>query len=196
MTKNESTALAAEIEQYLQSHLKGKRCQHVLSVRDMAVDLAKKYQADIDKVNLAALLHDSARWMSVQELYEAAQDYGIQLDEIEQQNASLLHATVGAAIAAARFGVSDPEILNAIRAHTTGNGAMTLMDKILYVADFSEPTRIHEGADVVRELAYQDLERAVFEVSRYKIQYLLDKGVLIHPNTIDAYNRALREIRK
>ena len=71
---------------------------------------------------------------------------------------------------------------------------MTLIDKILYVADFAEPKRHHAEAHSVRELAYQDLDKAVFETSRYKIEYLLAKGVLIHPHTIDAYNSALQEI--
>ena len=71
---------------------------------------------------------------------------------------------------------------------------MTLIDKILYVADFAEPKRDHAEADAVRELAYKDLNKAVFEVSRYKIEHLLAKGVLIHPHTIDAYNSALQEI--
>jgi predicted HD superfamily hydrolase involved in NAD metabolism len=145
-------------------------------------------------VNLAALLHDCAKWMSTRELYEATANYGIQLDEVERVNPSLLHAIIGAEFAVERFSVSQPEILNAIRAHTTGNGAMTLTDKILYVADFAEPKRTHEEADLVRKLAYENLNRAVFEVSRYKIEHLLTKGVVIHPNTINAYNSALREI--
>ena len=185
---------AVEIEKYLKSKLTPERYTHVLSVRELALDLAKRYGADLRKVNLAVLLHDCAKWMRTSEQYEAAANHEIQLDEIERRNPSLLHAPVGAEFAVSHFDVDTPEILNAIRVHTTGSGKMTLIDKILYVADFAEPKRDHAEAHAVRELAYQDLNKAVFEVSRYKIEHLLAKGVLIHPHTIDAYNSALQEI--
>ena len=185
-----------EIEKYLKSKLTSERYRHVLSVRELAIDLAKKYGADLRKVNLAALLHDCAKWMRTSELYEAAANHQIQLDEIECHNPSLVHAPIGAMLAVSHFDVDSPEILNAIRIHTTGSGKMTLIDKILYVADFAEPKRNHVEAHSVRELAYQDLDKAVFETSRYKIEHLLAKGVLIHPHTIDAYNSALQEISK
>ncbi len=185
---------AVEIEKYLKSKLPPKRYTHVLSVRGLALDLAEKHGADLRKVNLAALLHDCAKWMKNSEQYEAAASHGIQLDEVERHNPSLLHALIGVEFAVSRFDVEDPEVLNAIRIHTTGSGKMTLIDKILYVADFAEPKRDHAEADAVRALAYQNLSKAVFEVSRYKIEHLLAKGVLIHPYTIDAYNSALQEI--
>lgn len=183
-----------EIEEYLKEKLKPRRYAHVLSVRDTAIDLARKYTADPHKVNFAALLHDCAKWMSPEELYESAAHYGLRLDEIERANPSVLHARIGAELAIERFSVSHPEILSAIRVHTTGSGTMTLIDKILYVADFAEPKRTYREAVLVRKLVYQDLNRAVLEVSRYKIERLLIKGAAIHPNTIDAYNSALREI--
>ena len=185
---------AVEIEKYIKSKLPPKRYAHVLSVRELALDLAEKHGADLRKVNLAALLHDCAKWMKNSEQYEAAASHGIQLDEVERHNPSLLHALIGVEFAVARFDVNNPEILNAIRIHTTGSGKMTLIDKILYVADFAEPKRDHLEAHAVRALAYQNLNKAVFEVSRYKIEHLLAKGVLIHPYTIDAYNSALQEI--
>lgn len=185
---------ALEIEKYLKSKLTPERYAHVLSVRELALDLAEKHAADLRKVNFAALLHDCAKWMQTSELYEIASDHRVQLDEIEYHNPSLVHAPIGAMLAVSHFDVDNPEILNAIRIHTTGSSKMTLTDKILYVADFSEPKRNHAAADAVRELAYQDLIKAVFEVSRYKIEHLLAKGVLIHPYTIDAYNSALQEI--
>ena len=185
---------AVEIDKYIKSKLMPERYAHVLSVRELALDLAKKYGADLWKVNLAVLLHDCAKWMRTSEQYEAVASHEIQLDEIERHNPSLLHALIGVEFAVSRFKVDNPEILNAIRVHTTGSGKMTLIDKILYVADFAEPKRNHAEAHSVRTLAYQNLNKAVFEVSRYKIEHLLAKGVLIHPHTIDAYNSALREI--
>ena len=183
-----------EVEQYLKEKLKPRRYAHVLSVRDTAVDLGRRYSADLQKLHFAALLHDCAKWMTPDELFESAVHYGLQLDAIEHLNPSILHARIGAELAVECFEIDHPEILSAIRLHTTGNGAMTLIDRILYVADFAEPKRTYGEANVVRKLAYQDLNRAVFEVSRYKIERLLIKGAAIHPKTIDAYNSALQAI--
>ena len=182
-----------EIEQYLKEKLKPRRYTHVLSVRDTSVDLGRRYSADLQKLHYAALLHDCAKWMSPEELFESAVRFELQLDSIERANPSILHARIGAELAVERFDIHHPEILGAIRVHTTGKGAMTLIDRILYVADFSEPKRTYSEADLVRKLAYQDLNRAVLEVSRFKIERLLIKGAPVHPNTIDAYNAALRE---
>ena len=183
-----------EIEKYLKAKLERKRYKHVLSVRDTAVDLARIYEADLEKTNLAALLHDCAKWMNTRQLYEAVADYEIQLDEFEQIHTSLLHAIVGAELAIALFSVTDEEILGAIRSHTKGNRSMTLLDKILYVADFAEPRRTYEEASTVLKLAHQDVDQGVFEVARHKIFNLLEKGVVIHPNTVAVYNGALRKI--
>ena len=86
---------AVEIEEYLKSKLTPERYAHVLSVRELALDLAKRYGADLRKVNLAVLLHDCAKWMRTSEEYEAAENHDIQLDEIERYNPSLLHALIG-----------------------------------------------------------------------------------------------------
>ena len=185
---------SVEIKDYLKVKLETKRYRHVLSVRDMAVELAGKYGADLQKTNLAALLHDCAKWMDTRQLFEAVADYEIQLDEFEQISASLLHALVGAELAIDIFSIGDEEILSAVRSHTKGNGAMTLVDKLLFVADFAEPKRSYPEAAAVRKIAMQDLNQAVFEVARIKIANLLDKGLVIHPDTIAVYNGALREI--
>ena len=96
---------AVEIEKYLKSKLTPERYTHVLSVRELALDLAKRYGADLRKVNLAVLLHDCAKWMRTSEQYEAAANHEIQLDEIERHNPSLLHAPVGAEFAVSHFDV-------------------------------------------------------------------------------------------
>ena len=132
--------------------------------------------------------------MNTRQLYEAVADYEIQLDEFEQLNTSLLHAIVGAELAINLFSVTDEEVLSAIRSHTKGSEVMTLPDKILYVADFAEPRRTYEEAGTVRKLAHQDLDQAVFEVARHKISNLVEKGVVIHPDTVSVYNSALRKI--
>lgn len=202
-TKNDNVGRAellahpksVQIDAYLEAKLEDKHYRHVLSVRDMAVELAVKYGADPQKTNLAALLHDCARWMDTRQLFEAIADYQIQLDEIERINASLLHALVGAELALEIFSVGDEEILGAVRSHTKGSRSMTLVDKVLFVADFSEPNRTYPEAETVRKIAKQDLNQAVFQVAKFKINDLLDRGKVIHPDTIAVYNGVLREIK-
>lgn len=184
-----------EIQQYLSDNLSAKRFQHVLAVQEMAIDLACRHKADVWHANLAALLHDSAKWMSAKELYSAVRSYEIRLDPIEEVNPSLLHPLIGVKLAVEKFAVTELEVLEAIRNHTTGTPSMGVISQILYVADFAEPTRTHNAVHVVRELAYTDLGRAVHHVARAKIEHLLDKGVMIHPNTLHTYNSTLESVK-
>ena len=183
-----------EIQQYLSDKLSAKRLQHVLAVQEMAIDLACIHKADAWHANLAALLHDSAKWMPPQALYSAVRSYEIRLDPIEEVTASLLHPLIGVKLAVEKFAVTELEVLEAIRNHTTGNPSMGVISQILYVADFAEPTRTHNAVHIVRELAYTDLGRAVHHVARAKIEHLLDKGVRIHPNTLHTYNSTLESV--
>ena len=180
-----------EIQQYLSDKLSEKRFQHVLAVQEMAIDLACSHKADVWHANLAALLHDSAKWMNAKELYSAVRSYEIRLDPIEEVNPSLLHPLIGVKLAVEKFAVTELEVLEAIRNHTTGNPSMGVISQILYVADFAEPTRTHQAVHVVRELAYTDLGRAVHHVAHAKMAHLLAKGVMIHPNTLHTYNSTL-----
>lgn len=180
-----------EIQNYLSDKLTSERLAHVLSVQETAIGLARFHQADVWKINLAALLHDVVKWMDDGHLYAAAADYNIELDPIEKIMPALLHAIIGVKYAITLFNVTDLDVLEAIRNHTTGNSSMGITAKLLYVADFSEPTREYKEADYVRELAQKDLNQAVHYVARYKIEYLLKKGWIIHPNTLRTYNNTL-----
>ena len=182
-----------EIQQYLSDKLSEKRFQHVLSVQELTVDLARVHGANVWHANLAALLHDSAKWMSSKELYSEIERYGIRLDPVEKANPSLLHPLIGVKLAIEKFTVTELEVLEAIRNHTTGSPSMGVLSQVLYVADFAEPTRTHEEAAVARELAYASLRQAVHYVARTEIVYLLEKGVLIHPNTLHTYNSTLED---
>ncbi len=180
-----------EIQQYLSNKLTAKRYRHVLSVQEMAVDLARCHKADVWKASLAALLHDCAKWMDAQQLYRTAARYDIELHPVEQVTPALLHAIVGVKLAVEKFAVTDLEVLEAIRNHTTGSASMGVMSQVLYVADFAESTRTHKAVHVVRKLAYTHLEEAVHYVARAKIEHLLQKETMIHPNTLHTYNSTL-----
>ena len=181
-----------EIQHHLFEKLSPERYEHVLSVQETAVALARCHNADVWKTSLAALLHDVAKWMSDDQLYTAVSRYEIELDPIEKIMPALLHAIVGVKCAIELFEITDLDILEAIRSHTTGNASMGLIAKIIYVADFAEPTREYREAAQVRKLAETALEQAVHTVAHYKIDYLLQNGGIIHPNTIHTYNSMLK----
>lgn len=185
---DECGGTAVALQEYLAEKLTERRYHHVLSVKEMAIELAQCHAVDVGKTRLAALLHDCAKWMNREELYRTAARYEIHLDAVEQVTPALLHAIIGVKLAEEQFGVADTGVLEAIRWHTTGHPSMGPIAQVLYVADFAEPTRTHEGVDVVRELAYTQLSRAVHHVASYKIQHLLEKKVMIHPNTLHTYN--------
>ena len=187
-TEHRAHPKSVEIQAYLSAKLTPKRYHHVLAVQELAIELARCHGVDVWKTNLAALLHDCAKWMNAEELFSASTHYEIRLDPVEQVTPALLHAIVGVKLAVEQFAVTDMEVLEAIRSHTTGSPSMGSIAQVLYVADFAEPTRTHEAGKVVREMGFMDLRRAVHHVARYKIQHLLQKRVMIHPNTLHTYN--------
>lgn len=184
-----------EIRRKLKEMLNDKRYEHSLSVQRMARRLAKIHGADEEKASLAGLVHDCAKWMSPFQSFRAAKRYGIKLDSIERKQPGILHAIIGGELASDLFGIDDPEILSAIKSHTTGCSQMSLMDKILYVADYAEPLREYTGAAKVRKLAYENIDIAMLEAIEQKIRRLLEKRYLIHPRTITARNEILRKLR-
>lgn len=177
-----------EIKRILKSKLNVNRFTHTLSVQDLAVRLAKVYKIDESKARLTGLLHYCAKWMSPEKLMQAVEHYGIELDEIERRQSQILHAIVGAYWAKDYFHMHDEEILRAIKLHTTGDVQMSLLDKVIYVADYAEPTREYSGAKQIYELAFEDIDRATLETANQKILYLIKKGALIHPKTIRMRN--------
>ena len=179
-----------QIQQYLLEKFDKERYEHIYSVQETAVSLAICHKVDVWKTHLAALLHDVVKWMSDDELYENAARHNIELDPIEKKMPALLHAIIGVKYAIDLFEVTDLDVLEAIRCHTTGNASMGTTAKLIYIADFAEPTREYSEAELVRELAKTDLELAVNRVARYKIEFLLKKGWIIHPNTLRTYNNS------
>ena len=169
------------------SYLKNKRIPHVLGTEQEAIRLAERYGADVEKARVAALLHDCTKKLNMEEQLELCGRYGIQLDELEQKALKLLHAKTGAAIAREVFGMPQ-EVYDAIYWHTTGKGNMTLLEKILYVADYMEPNRDFEGVERLRELAYSDLDAAVLLGCEMSIQDIEERGQPVHFRTQEAYD--------
>jgi predicted HD superfamily hydrolase involved in NAD metabolism len=184
-----------EIVGKLKEMLDDERFTHSMAVSELAVKLSKRYGYDPAKAELAGLVHDCAKCMSPALLIKKVYEYGIELDEIERRYPALWHPIVSAYVARDEFGVEDEEILSAVRLHTTGDGEMGLLDKIIYVADYADPTREYPESEKVRRLAFKNLDRALLETTKQKIIYVLGKGkVMIHPRTVAAHNSAVEAV--
>ena len=167
------------------SYLKHKRIPHVLGTEQEAIRLAERYGADVEKARVAALLHDCTKKLSMEEQLVLCRQYGIALDELEQKALKLLHAKTGAAIARDVFGVDD-EIYRAIWWHTTGHAGMTLLEKIMYLADYIEPTRDFPGVEELRRACYEDLDKGLLMGLEMTVREMEDMGNPVHRATLEA----------
>ncbi|MGT2712175.1 bis(5'-nucleosyl)-tetraphosphatase (symmetrical) YqeK [Streptococcus oriscaviae] len=164
-----------------------QRFQHVLGVEEVALALAEQYGCDTRKASLAALLHDYAKEVENQVFIDLIAKYDLDKDLLNWDN-NIWHGVVGAYKIAEDFGLKDPEIFQAIQRHTVGASQMTLLDKVLYVADYIEPNRDFPGVEEARRLAKCDLDQAVAYETAQTIAYLAKKRIPIHPQTLKTYN--------
>lgn len=166
---------------YIRKKLKKKldedRYEHTLGVAFTASCLAMRYGADLYKAEVAGLLHDCAKYLPDDIKIERCRKYNISITDAEYANPSLLHAKLGAFLAMDKYKIKDMEIINAILNHTTGKPAMTLLEKIVFVADYIEPRR-DKAANLpqVRKMAFEDLDRAVWMIMEDTLTYLEKKG--------------------
>lgn len=176
-----------EALEIVKKQLTEHRYQHTLGVMETAISLAKRYGADEKKAELAAIFHDYAKFRPKEEMKQIILAQNMPNDLLAY-NSELWHAPVGAYLVQTEAGIHDEEILNAIRYHTSGRSDMTLLEKIVYVADYIEPGRIFPGVEDVRELAQHDLDEALIQALKNTVQFLLKKNQPIYPATIDTYN--------
>ena len=167
------------------SMIRAKRIAHVKGTEEEAVRLARRWGADEEHARRAAILHDCTKYLELDEQLQLCAKYGIVLDELEQQAVKLLHSKTGACVARHVYGVSD-DIYEAIFWHTTGKADMTLLEKLLYIADYMETTRAFPGVERLRALAYEDLDAAVLLGCEMSIQEMAERGLPVHPNTVKA----------
>lgn len=172
----------------IKKYMTDERFKHTLGVVKTAVKLAKLYGESPENAEIAALFHDIARDFSDDELIQLSRQYGFTVEEIEVSVPQLLHGKVGAALAKDKYGVKDKNILDAICFHTTGRKKMTKLDKIIFIADMVEPGRDFPGVEKLREVVWQDLNRAVLDGLNSTIKFVLERGLLIHPASIEARN--------
>lgn len=175
------------------SQMPEKRWIHTQGVMDTAVKLAEQYGANPEKADLAAILHDVAKYWPVLKLEEALVESGYQGDLFEHDK-QLWHAEVGAFIAERDYGITDQEVLNAIRYHTSGRVGMTLLDKVVCLADYIEPGRDFPGVNNIRELANHSLEGALAAAFDSTMSFLMSRKQIIYPLTLLARNDLIKQL--
>jgi len=173
------------------SYLKPKRMPHVLGTEQEAVRLVRRYGGDETQARIAALLHDCTKKLDMAQQLALCEKYGIMLDELEQKALKLLHSKTGAAIARDVFGVADA-VYDAILYHTTGKPDMTRLEKIIYLADYIEPTRDFPGVDALRKTVYEDLDKGLLMGLTMTIQEMEEMGNPVHHLTRDARDYLLK----
>jgi predicted HD superfamily hydrolase involved in NAD metabolism len=184
LNKKERIALIKELE----SELAYGRFVHTLDVAATAANLAMCYGADLDKAETAGLLHDCAKCMSLGKMLKICDKAGTDLSEFEKNSVSLLHSKAGAVLAESRYGVRDEDTLNAIRFHTTGRPGMSLLEKIVFVADYIEPGRDSApNLPQVRKLAYESIDDCVLQILKDTLRYLATTGSAVDPMTQKTY---------
>ena len=177
-----------KLHKKLQRALDEDRYLHTLGVEYTAAALAMKYSCNLKKARLAGLLHDCAKGMEASEYIEFADKYNIPVNEAERSNPGLLHAKIGGFLAMKKYHVSDPDIIEAILCHTTGKPDMTMLEKIIYVADYIEPGRDKmDRLPEIREAAFTDIDNALKMILEDTIKYIRQKGSVMDPMTEKTY---------
>lgn len=170
-----------------------RRWRHTEGVMTAAIELAKQYGEDPERAELAAILHDVAKFWPTDRQGSIIRDKGLCSDVLAYDK-ELWHAVVGAWVAEHEYGVTDRGVLDAIRYHTSGRRSMTRLEKIVWLADYIEPGRDFPGVDVIRAISYKCLDKAMLAGMDATIRFLMDKGKRIYPLTIEARNGLIEEI--
>lgn len=175
----------------IKERLSEKRYIHSVNVSSAAVELCRRYGGDEEKARLAGILHDITKEMPLSQQYEYIEKYGESLSVLERNNFAVIHQKSGAAYCALELGITDSEVLSAIRYHTTGRRDMALLEKIIYTADLISAERDYPDVAVMRGLAANNLDDAMLYAIKYTVNNLISKTQLLHPDTVECYNYLL-----
>ena len=172
----------------MEKKLDPKRYEHTLGVAYTAAALAMRHGADIRKAQIAGLLHDCAKCVEHKKKIRICEKHNIEINDIERKNPFLLHAKVGSYIAMRKYNVDDEDIIQAILNHTTGRPAMSLLEKIVYVADYIEPNRRQApNLAKIRKRAFKDIDKALIMILQDILVYLDSLNSDIDPMTRQTY---------
>lgn len=180
----------------LRERLTEKRFIHSLNVAESAKQLALIYGADAEKAYTVGLVHDCCKDTPAGLQLSYMLENKVELSEYELDVAKLYHAISGSVYAKNEFGITDEDMLNAIRYHTTGRKGMSLLEKVVFIADFISAERDYDGVDIMREKAGRSLEEAIVEGLGFTIKDLVNRNMVIHPDTIAAFNDALFSLQR
>lgn len=179
--------------------IKGKlnedRFIHSMGVADTAVLLAEKFGGDREKAYIAGLLHDVMKNESEEEQLKMMKKDGIILSQAEKNNPKLWHAMSGAAFIRHELGITDPDIVNAVRYHTTGRAGMSLLEKIIYTADFISPERNYPDVEVMRSLSFESLDKGDLYSLQFSLKRLSECKFVIHTDSVDFYNELVIKLK-
>lgn len=185
-----------EYQKIIKPHLSDKRYRHSCEVAKAAKRLAKKYGADPDKAEIAGILHDIMKDTPKDEQLKIMNRFGIILNDIEAVTPNLWHQISGAAYVEHELDIKDPEIISPIRWHTSGKKDMTLMEKVVFIADFVSDDRDYKGVDKMRAIAKESLDKAIIEGLSFTISELAQNEKAIISDTFDAYNDAVMSVMR
>ncbi len=178
-----------KLKKQLSKSMDAKRYEHTLGVAYTSAALAMCHNADMDKAYLAGLLHDCAKCLENEKKIHICEKHNIKISAAEEANPYLLHAKVGGYLAEKKYHVTDSEIINAIIYHTTGKPDMTLLEKIVYIADYIEPGREHApNLAKIRPLAFQNLDKALVQILEDTLHYLKESTKEIDSMTQETYD--------
>ena len=189
--------ISQKLRKEMQDVLKADRFDHTLGVAYTAANMAAVHDVDIQKALIAGFLHDCAKNVNHEEQIKICKKYGVEVSDIERRNPSLIHAKAGMCLAENKYEIDDPEILGAIRWHTTGRPGMTDLEKVVFIADFIEPNRKPlEHMDIIRKEAYRDLDACMLHILRDTLNYLRNIDKECDPMTQNTYEYYLANTQK
>ena len=178
----------AEYKKIIKSMMSENRYNHCVNVSKEAVKLAKRYGGDEEKAAIAGILHDITKEMPKEEQLQIMLDSGIILDDIQKNAPKLWHGISGSVYIKKHFGIEDEDILNAICYHTTGRAGMSLLEKIIFVADFTSEERTYKGVATMRKKSRKSLEDAMLYGFKFTFSDLSSRELAIHPDELSCYN--------
>ena len=178
----------AEYKKIIKSMMSENRYNHCVNVSKEAVKLAKRYGGDEEKAAVAGILHDITKEMPKEEQLQIMLDSGIILDDIQKNAPKLWHGISGSVYIKKHFGIEDEDILNAICYHTTGRAGMSLLEKIIFVSDFTSEERTYKGVATMRKKSRKSLEDAMLYGFKFTFSDLSSRELAIHPDELACYN--------
>ncbi len=181
-------ALAGEYKAYLKEQLSQKRYDHSICVADEAVKLAKRFGGDVSKAYYCGLLHDCCKELSYDEQRDIMLRWNKEISSVELNAPKTFHAIAGAVVAKENFGITDDDMLAAMRYHTVARGGMSLLEKIIYMADLISADRTYKDVERIREVTYSDLDMGMYEAMKFSLEDSTSKIRTIPHSTLDAYN--------